>query len=82
MKKIKKNEKTTNQTENKAVYVATGTNTCISCGREIPEGRLVCRECEVGTSSKRCTICNRRIAESESICSDCRATILRSKNND
>ena len=71
---------TKNQTENKVVYVATSVNTCIACGREIPEGMLVCMECEVGRSQKKCTICDKPIAESGSICSNCRAIIFRSKN--
>lgn len=82
MKNQKENEKTTNQTENKVVYVATSINTCIACGREIPEGMLVCMECEIGKSQRKCTICDRPIAESESICSNCKAVIFRSKNKD
>ncbi len=82
MKNQKENEKITNQTENKVVYVATSINICIACGREIPEGMLVCMECEVGRSQKKCTICDRPIAESESICSNCKAIIFRSKNKD
>lgn len=79
MKNQKENEKTTNQTENKVVYVATSINTCIACGREIPEGMLVCMKCEIGKSQRKCTICDRPIAESESICSNCKAVIFRSK---
>ncbi len=62
--------------------VAMSINTCIACGRRIPEGILVCRECEVGTSSKRCAICYRLIAESERICPNCKTVIFRSKNKD
>ena len=79
MKKQEETKKTEQKTENKVVYVATSINTCIACGREIPEGFLVCMECEVGKSQKRCTICDRPIAESEDICSNCRAIIFRSK---
>lgn len=82
MKKQKEKKKTEQQTENKVMYVDTSINTCIACGREIPEGMLVCMECEIGTSSKKCMICNRPIAESESICSNCRAVIFRSKIED
>ena len=82
MKNQKESEKTTTQTENNVVYVATSINTCIACGREIPEGMLVCMECEIGKSQKRCTICDRPIAESEAVCSNCKASIFRSKNKD
>lgn len=82
MKNKKKFQKNTCNTENEAVYVAASINTCIACGREIPEGMLVCVECEVGASTKRCTICNRLIAESDSICENCKAHIFRSKNKD
>ncbi len=63
----------------KAMCTAMSVNTCIACGREIPEGMLVCKQCEVGTSSNRCTICNRAIEESETICDDCKDAIFRSK---
>ena len=77
MKKQRETRKAERQTENKVVYVATSINTCIACGREIPEGMLVCMECEIGKTEKRCTICDRPIAESEDICSNCRAIIFR-----
>ena len=78
-KKVKKNEQ---QTENKVVYGATGINTCIACGREIPEGQLVCMVCEVGTSAKHCMICDRPISEWESICSNCKDVLFRLKKKD
>ena len=82
MRKQKETEKTEQQTEKRVTFVATNINTCIACGREIPEGMFVCRECEVGKSEKRCTICNRLVTESESICVHCRAMIFRLKNKD
>jgi len=82
LKKQEETKKTEQQTENKAKVVSMSINTCIACGREIPEGMLVCMECEIGKSQKRCTICDRPIAESEQICSNCRAVIFRSKNKD
>lgn len=80
MKNQKENEKNTNQKENKVVYVATSINTCIACGREIPEGKLVCMECEIGNSERRCAICNRAIADNEAICQNCRDILFRSKS--
>ena len=82
MKKQRKTIKTEQQTRNEVTFVAMNINTCISCGKEIPEGMLVCMECEIGMFSNRCTLCNRLIAESESICPNCKAIILRSKNKD
>lgn len=77
--KARRNKNTEQKTENNVVCVATSINTCIACGREIPEGMLVCMDCEVDRSEKRCRICGRLIAESEDICSNCRAVIFRSK---
>lgn len=58
---------------------AANANICIMCGREIPEGMLVCIECELGTTPRRCTICNRPISESDSICPDCKGIIFYEK---
>ena len=52
MKKQEETKKTEQQTENKAKVVSMSINTCIACGREIPEGMLVCMECEIGKSQK------------------------------
>ena len=82
MKKQEDNKKTEQQTESKVVYRAESINTCIACGCEIPEGMLVCMECEIGKSTKRCTICDRPISEFDSICSNCKAIIFRSKKKD
>ncbi len=68
-----------NQTENKVVYVATSTNTCISCGREIPEGTLVCMECEKGLSRLRCVCCNTLVQNGQSICVKCSKLFLNKK---
>jgi predicted nucleic acid-binding Zn ribbon protein len=81
LKNRKESEKTTTQAENKAVYVSSGINTCIACGREIPEGMLVCMECEIGKSQNKCVICNKPVSDRETICSKCKSIILRSKKN-
>ena len=70
----------TKQHENKRSWLVASINTCVSCGREIPEGMLVCMECEIGKFQKRCTICDKPIAESESVCANCKAMIFRSKH--
>ena len=82
MENKKKNAETTNSQENDRSWFVANINTCISCGREIPEGSLVCMECEVGRSQKKCTLCDKPIAECESICANCKAIIFRSKNKD
>lgn len=79
MKKQEETRKPEQQTEKKAVYVAASINTCIACGREIPEGMLVCMECEVGESEKKCMICNSLMAEGDCICPNCKAIIFRSR---
>ena len=28
-------------------------NTCVCCGRVVPEGRMVCPECEIQTNERR-----------------------------
>ncbi|MBR2466748.1 MAG: hypothetical protein IKB38_07475 [Clostridia bacterium] len=60
MKKEKKNAKTTKSQEDGMSWLVANINTCISCGREIPEGNLVCMECEDGRTQKKCTICKNR----------------------
>ena len=82
MKKQKKNEKTTNQTKNNAAYYAADVNTCVCCGRIIPEGTLVCMICEKELSVPRCIICDKPLTNEDSICSNCRAIIFSSKNKD
>ena len=82
MKKQKKTKNNEKQTKNRTVYIGTNINTCIACGREIPEGMLVCIECEIGTSTKRCTICDRPIEEGDSICQRCRDIIFNSTKKD
>lgn len=82
MKNLKEDKKRTNQTENGDVYVATSINTCIACGREIPEGMLVCMECETFKPNTKCMICNIPLSDGKTICSKCRSTIFRSKNKD
>lgn len=83
MKKQEETKKTEQKTENKVVYVATSINTCIACGREIPEGMLVCMKCEKGLCDSKCTICDAPLKENEvGLCTRCRATFFRSKNKD
>jgi predicted nucleic acid-binding Zn ribbon protein len=81
-KELKKQEETNERelkTKSKTNFADMSRNTCIACGREIPEGMLVCKQCEIGASSNRCTICNRAIAESELLCDHCKDVIFRSK---
>ena len=59
---------------------AANTNICIMCGKEIPEGMLVCIKCELGTSPQRCEICNRPISEGDSICPNCKGIIFYEKS--
>ena len=80
MKKQEKTTKNEQQTEKRVGGFTMSVNSCIACGKEIPEGMLVCMECEIGRSEKRCTICDRPIAEGEAICSHCKVVIFCSKN--
>ena len=82
MKDKKENVEVTKPQESGKSWFVANINTCIACGREIPEGRLACMECEIGKSQKRCTICDRLVAESEAICSNCKTAIFRSKIKD
>ena len=72
----------TAEEENDAIVFVSYQNTCVACGREIPEGRLICANCELDTSMKRCIICDRPISDSDTICSTCKALIYRLENND
>lgn len=80
MKKQEEAKKIEPNTESKVVYVATSTNNCISCGREIPEGMIVCMECENGLSSPRCMFCNTPLHRGESVCIKCSEILLNRKS--
>ena len=73
MKKQEEAKKIELNTETKIVYVATSTNTCISCGREIPEGMLVCMMCERGW---RCVCCDAPLHNGQSVCAKCSEILL------
>lgn len=73
MKKQEEAKKIELNNESKVVYVATSTNTCISCGREIPEGMLVCVECERGW---RCVCCDAPLQNGQSVCAKCSEILL------
>lgn len=77
MKKQEEAKKIEQKNENKIVYVATSTNTCISCGREIPEGMLVCMECEKGLSRPRCVCCDAPLQNGQSVCAKCSEIFLK-----
>ena len=76
MKKQEEANKIELNTENKIVYVATSTNTCISCGKEIPEGVLVCMECEMGLLRPRCVCCDAPLQNGQSVCTKCSEILL------
>ena len=76
MKKQEEAKKIELNTENKIVYVATSTNTCISCGREIPEGMLVCMMCDKGLSCPRCVCCDAPLHNGQSVCAKCSEILL------
>ena len=77
MKKQEEAKKIELNTESKVVYVATSINTCISCGREIPEGILVCMECEMGLSRPRCVCCDAPLLNGLSVCAKCSEIFLK-----
>ncbi len=75
-------EKTKPQESGKSCFLE-NINTCIACGREIPEGMLVCMECEKVLNFSRCTICDAILQENEiSLCTRCREMFMRLKNTD
>ena len=76
MKKQEEGKKIELKTESHVVYVATSTNTCISCGKEIPEGVLVCVECEKGMSRPRCVCCDAPLHNGQSVCAKCSEILL------
>ena len=77
MKKQEEAKKIELNNESKVVYVATSTNTCIFCGREIPEGVLVCMECEKGLSRPRCVCCDAPLRNGQSVCAKCSEIFLK-----
>ena len=74
-KKKKKTEFTTPQ-ENGGSWYVENINTCISCGREIPEGIFVCMRCEKDLSSPRCVCCDAPLPNGQSICAKCSEILL------
>ena len=79
MKKQEEAKKIELKTESKVVYVATSTNTCISCGREIPEGMLVCMVCDKGLSRPRCVCCDAPLHNGQSVCAKYSEIFLKRK---
>ena len=79
MKKQEEAKKIEQKTESKVVYIATSTNICISCGREIPEGIFVCMECEQGLFRPKCVFCNIPLQNGQSVCMKCSDMFLRRK---
>lgn len=79
MKKQEEAKKIELKSENHVVYVATSTNTCISCGKEIPEGVLVCMECEMGLLRPRCVCCDAPLQNGQSVCAKCSEMFLKRK---
>ena len=72
--------KLTSETEKTYENVAPNVNLCISCGREIPEGVLVCVECENAVSALKCNSCGSLLSEAEdSVCEYCRTVLLRQR---
>jgi predicted nucleic acid-binding Zn ribbon protein len=79
LKKQEEAKKIEQKTESKVVYIAASTNTCISCGREIPEGIFVCMECEQGLFRPKCVFCNTPLQNGQSVCMKCSDMFLRRK---
>lgn len=83
MKNKKETVEITKPQESGKSWFIANVNTCIACGREIPEGMLACMECEKGVESALCVVCDEPLKENEiSICSRCRAVLLHSRNKD
>ena len=76
--KKKRTEFTTPQENGGSGYVE-NINTCISCGREIPEGIFVCMECEQGLFRPKCVFCNTPLQNGQSVCMKCSDMFLRRK---
>lgn len=76
--KKKKTEMTTPQ-ENGGSWYVENVNTCIACGRVIPEGILVCMECEKGLSRPRCVCCDTPLQNGQSVCTKCSEMLLSRK---
>lgn len=79
MKKQEEAKKIELKSEDHVVYVATSTNTCISCGREIPEGMFVCMMCDKGLPRPRCACCNVPLHNGQSVCAKCSEMFLKRK---
>ena len=81
LKNKKKNVEITKPQKSEKSWFGENINTCISCGREIPEGILVCMECERGAQISKCIICDRLLQINEDlICDRCMTALLRLRN--
>jgi len=80
LKKSKETQKISQRSEGKRGYIATSINTCISCGAIIPEGTLVCVQCELAWIEPRCEICGKTVETRNAICKSCEEMLLHAKN--
>lgn len=77
LKNKKENVEITKPQESEKSWFVENINTCISCGKEIPEGILVCMECEWDAENSRCIICDSVLQKNEnSICERCVTALL------
>jgi hypothetical protein len=56
------------------VFGSTPVNTCVVCGAEIPEGRQVCPDCEIGDGCDNCAFALKE--PDEEPCNKCKNNIL------
>ncbi len=80
LKNKKENVEITKPQESEKSLFAENINTCISCGKEIPEGTLVCMECEKGLSRPRCVCCDTPLQNGQSVCAKCSKLFLKRKS--
>ena len=54
-------------------------NTCLVCGALLPEGLMVCSNCESGAIEHRCGICKRVIPQGIEVCPWCEEVLINSR---
>ncbi len=80
--KNQKYEKTSKLTESKKFDNTAGADTCICCGEIIPEGRMICINCEGGIVPQNYSISDELITNKALTCDKIANDCLQSKENE
>ncbi len=64
------------ETKAERIHYTEKENICISCGAIIPEGSLVCFNCQKGLTASYCVVCNKPLGNGNFVCPHCGNMLL------